>query len=99
MKLKHTCKIGSLVFTMLFFPLLAQAQMDMPEGIQHNHPPKNLPETALTPQLKISISEDDNHGVWRKNGKEIISTIFINTHKKHIVSHQFSSFPILVANP
>ncbi len=169
MKLKYTFKICSLVFTLMFLPLMAHAQMDVPEGMKHNHPPKALPKTALTPQLKISIDEDDmsgfnlhlqtnnfqlesprqeggtpsniveghahlyingtkiqrvygedvhipgkhinegvnqisvtlnghDHGAWRKDGKEIISTIFINTHKKHIVSHQFSSFPVLVTN-
>ena len=170
MKLKYTFKISRFVFIMMFLPLLAHAQTDAPEGMQHNHSPKNLPKTALTPQLIISINEDDmsgfnlhlqtkhfqlesprqegktpsniveghghlyingtkiqrvygqdvhipgkhikegvnqisvtlnghDHGAWRKNGKEIISTLFINTHKKQIVSHQFSSFPVLVTNP
>ena len=142
----------------------------MPAGMQHYHLPKNLPKTALTPQLKISINEDDmsgfnlhlkthnfqlesptqegnspsniveghghlyingskiqrvygqdvhisgkhinegvnqisvtlnghDHSAWRKDGKEIISTIFINTHKKQIISHQFSSFPVLATHP
>ncbi len=170
MKLTHTFKISSLVFGMIFLPSLVYAKMDMPEGMQHNHSPKKLPHTALTPQLKISINEDamsgfnlhlqinnfqlesprqegnppnniveghghlyingtkiqrvygkdvhipgkhinegvnqisvtlngHDHSAWSKDGKEIISTIFINTHKKHIVSHQFSTFPILVTNP
>ena len=170
MKLKYTFKRGRLVFIMMFLPFLAHAKTDTPEGMQHKHSPKNLPTAALTPQLIISISEDDmsgfnlhlqtsnfqlesphqagnspnniveghghlyingtkiqrvygqdvhipgkhinegvnqisitlnghDHSAWRKDGKEIISTLFINTHKKQIVSHQFSSFPVLVTNP
>jgi len=173
MKLNNFITLPKLILGLLFLPLMASAQMEapkeMPAGMQHNHTPKNVPDNALTPQLNISISEDDmsgfnlhlethnfqlespnqggnapdhiieghghlyingtkiqrvygsdvhipgklinkgvnqisvtlnghDHSTWRKNGKEIISTIFINTHKKKIISHQFSSFPIMVIN-
>ena len=170
MRIQHTLKISSLVLSLIGFPFFSHAQMDMPEGMQHNHSPKNLPASALTPKLNISISEDSmsgfnlhlatqnfqlespsqegnspnniveghghlyingtkiqrvygtdvhipgklinkginqisvtlnghDHSAWRKDGKEIISTVFINTQKEKFVSHQFSSFPVLVTQP
>ncbi len=170
MRIKKTFKISCLALSLVLLPILSHAKMDMPEGMQHKHAPKNLPANTLTPKLIISISEDDmsgfnlhlatqnfqlespnqegnrpnniveghghlyingtkiqrvygtdvhipgklinkgvnqisvtlnghDHSAWRKDGKEIISTIFINTFKEKIVSHQFSSFPVLVANP
>ena len=170
MKFKASFAIASLAISLVCLPVVSYAQMDMPQGMQHHHIPKDLPASALTPQLNISITEDDmsgynlhlttqnfqlesptqegntrnniveghghlyingtkiqrvyssdihipgkyinkginqisvtlnghDHSAWRKDGKEIISTIFINTHKQKIVSHQFSSFPILVNTP
>ncbi len=166
MKIKNIFAIASLSISLMCLPLMSHAQMDM----QHNHSPKDLPISALTPKLIISITEDDmsgfnlhlstqnfqlesptqegnapnniveghghlyingtkiqrvyasdihipgkyinkgvnqisvtlnghDHSAWRKDGKEIISTLFINTHKKNIISHQFSSFPVLVTAP
>ena len=170
MKIKDTFAMASLAISLLCLPTLSQAQMDMPQGMQHNHTPKDLPISALTPKLNISIVEDDmsgfnlhlatqnfqlesptqegnapknmveghghlfingtkiqriystdvhipakyinkgvnqisvtlnghDHSAWRKNGKKIISTLFINTHKEKFLSHQFSSFPVLVSTP
>ena len=154
----------------MLLPSLASAKLEIPEGMQHYHAPKNLPDIVLTPRLKISISEDDisgynlhlatqyfqlespnqqgsapdniveghgrlyingtkiqriygndvhipgkyihkgvnqisvtlnghDHRAWRKDGKEIISTIFINTEKNEPIYDQFSTFPVMATNP
>ncbi len=164
-----SAKLFVLAYLAMSVSILASAQMDMPQGMQHQHTPKNLPASALTPQLTISIIKDsmsgvnlhlkthffqlesptqegDNpsniveghghlyingkkiqrvygpdvhipakhikkgvnqisvtlnghdHSAWIKDGKEIISTIFINTEKEKYVSHQFSSFPVVAKN-
>ena len=171
MKYKNTFKISSLIFTLMFFPAMANAQMDMdmPKGMQHGHIPVSLPKDSLTPKLTISLSPDSmsgynlhleiaqfqlespvnkgnapkntveghahiyingekiqrvygsdvhipgkhfkkgmnqinvtlnnhDHKAWQKDGKEIISSVFINTQKESLVSYQFSSFPVLVKN-
>jgi len=173
MKYKNTFKISSLIFTLMLFPALVNAQMkmdmDMSNGMQHGHTPVSLPENSLTPKLTISLSPDSmsgynlhleiaqfqlesplnmgnapkntveghahlyingekiqrvygsdvhipskhfkegmnqinvtlnnhDHKAWQKDGKEIISSVFINTQKEILVSYRFSSFPVLVKN-
>ncbi|MEH6347388.1 MAG: hypothetical protein V7785_19990 [Bermanella sp.] len=173
MKYKNTFKISSLIFTLMFFPAMANAQMDMDmdmsKDMKHGHTPVSLPKESLTPQLTISLTPDSmsgynlhldvsqfqlespvnmgkspqniveghahlyingkkiqrvygndvhipgkhfkkgmnqinvtlnnhDHNAWQKDGKEIISSVFINTEKETLVSHQFSSFPVLVKN-
>ncbi len=173
MTYKYTFKISSLIFTLMFFPAIANAQMDMDmdmsKGMQHGHTPVSLPKDSLTPKLTISLSPDSmsgynlhleiaqfqlesplnmgnapkntveghahlyingekiqrvygndvhipgkhfkegmnqinvtlnnhDHKAWQKDGKEIISSVFINTEKETLVSHQFSSFPVLIKN-
>jgi len=158
--------VHTIIYTLLLIPAIALAANEMPMDMKHKHSPLELPESAYTPQLNISITADDmsgynlnldtsqfqlesprnigntpkgvveghghlyvngtkiqriygtdvhipgkhfkkgmnqisvtlnshDHRVWQKEGKAILSTVFINTEKEKLISHQFSTFPVV----
>jgi len=44
-------------------------------------------------QITVTLNSH-GHRAWQKEGKDVLSTIFINTENQTIISHQFSTFPV-----
>ncbi len=61
----------------------------------------HIPEKYLDKkinQLTLTLNSD-RHGVWTKDKKQILATLFINPNQEPAVLHQFATFPLHTSTP